>query len=477
MKNVWLLSILLALGSVTGSAQDRPANAAARAFGQAFADVYENVAPSVVVLEVARPEGAASESISPWDLFFRDQQPPQQRPRVEESEGSGFIISEDGYILTNAHVIEGADPKRGVTARRQDGSRLPLKVVGIDDKTDLAVLKADAKGLPAVQWGDSDAVRVGEFVCGIGAPFELDYTLTVGVISAKGRSNLTSTVYEDYLQTDAAINPGNSGGPLCDIDGRVIGVNTLINGISRGLGFAIPSKIARDVSGELIAHGRVVRPWLGIRIETLSEQPALQKMMGRDDGVLVRTIEPDAPAAKSKLRPADVIVAVDGKSVASARELQQTILGKKVGQIVQLKVWRRGANDGEFLNIGVTTEELPASPMIAGRRQREPFRPPVDERGKSGGAAVYGLEVQELSPPMAKELGIAGGGVIVTNVLEGSPAELAGLLRQDVITAVGQEPVRDASSFAAALQKLAKDEAAVLLVERRGKKTYAILKP
>jgi Do/DeqQ family serine protease len=477
VKPVLLLTAMLALGPLTAGAQDRPTAAVARAFGQAFAEVYEKVAPSVVVLEVARAEGDVAAGVNPWDFFFRDQRAPQRRPRVEESEGSGFIIREDGYILTNAHVIAGADPEGGVIARRQDGSRLPVKIVGVDDKTDLAVLKADMKGLPAVQWGESDSVRVGEFVCGIGAPFELDYTLTVGVISAKGRSNLTSTVYEDYLQTDAAINPGNSGGPLCDIDGRVIGVNTLINGISRGLGFAIPSNIARQISNELIANGRVVRPWLGIRIETLSEQPALQEMIGREEGVLVRTIEPDAPAAQSRLRPADVIVEVDGQPVSSARELQQAILRKKVGQSVQLKVWRREARDGKFLTIAVTTEELPASPQIVSRRPREPFRPPVDEEGNSVGAAAYGLEVQDLPESVAKELGIAGGGIIVTNVQEGSPAELAGLQRQDVITAVGQEPVRDAASFAAALQKLTKDEAAVLLVERRGKKTYAILKP
>ncbi len=476
MKPV-LLSAWLLIGALTAATQPQPSTAVARAFGQAFADVYEKVAPSVVVLEVARAEGEVAARVNPWDFFFRDQRAPQRRPRVEESEGSGFIIREDGYILTNAHVIAGADPEGGVIARRQDGSRLPVKIVGVDDKTDLAVLKADTKGLPAVQWGESDAVRVGEFVCGIGAPFELDYTLTVGVISAKGRSNLTSTVYEDYLQTDAAINPGNSGGPLCDIDGRVIGVNTLINGISRGLGFAIPSNIARQISNELIANGRIVRPWLGIRIETLSEQPALQEMMGRDEGVLVRTIEPAAPAAKSRLRPADVIVEVDGQPVTSARELQQAILRKKVGQNVQLKVWRREARDGKFHTIAVTTEELPASPQIVSGRPREPFRPPVDEEGNPVGAAAYGLEVQDLPEPVAKELGIASGGIIVTNVQEGSPAELAGLQRQDVVTAVGQETVRDAASFAMALQKLNQDEAAVLLVERRGKKTYAILKP
>jgi serine protease Do len=256
MKFAGAMAFWLAVGVAGAAAQDR---GNLRALGNAFADVYEKVAPSVVVLEVSKaPEGAGGDAFG-WEFLFRDQGR-SRRPQVPESEGSGFIIREDGYILTNAHVIEGAAVEGGVVARRQDGSRLPLRIVGIDDKTDLAVLQADVKGLPAIEWGDSDKVRVGDFVCGIGAPFELDYTLTAGIISAKGRSNLTSTVYEDYLQTDAAINPGNSGGPLCDLDGRVIGVNTLINGLSRGLSFAIPSRLARSVSDELIETGRVVRP-------------------------------------------------------------------------------------------------------------------------------------------------------------------------------------------------------------------------
>lgn len=196
---------LAVLGLVIGEVSGNPA---ARALGDAFADVYEKVAPSVVVLEVTKPPGEGEDFN--WESFFGAPGGPR-RPRAQESEGSGFVIGADGYILTNAHVIAGADPENGVVARRQDGRRLPLKVVGVDEKTDLAVLKADVTDLPAVEWGNSDKVRVGEFVCGIGAPFELDYTLTAGVISAKGRSNLTSTVYEDYLQTDAAINPGNSG--------------------------------------------------------------------------------------------------------------------------------------------------------------------------------------------------------------------------------------------------------------------------
>ncbi|MGA0094126.1 MAG: trypsin-like peptidase domain-containing protein [Chthoniobacterales bacterium] len=459
----------LVLLSVVAAAQDPPAAASVRALGNAFSSVYERVAPSVVVLEVAKSEDASGTDAMLWDLLFPGQPGAGPRPRLEEAEGSGFIVREDGYILTNAHVVEGADPETGVVARRQDGTRLPLTIVGVDDKTDLAVLKADAEGLPAIEWGDSDRAKIGEFVCGIGAPFELDYTLTVGVLSAKGRSNLTrDTVYEDYLQTDAAINPGNSGGPLCDLDGRVIGVNTLINGLSRGLSFAIPSKLAREVSDALIAGGRVVRPWLGVRITTLGEEVALQEMLGIDRGVLVKTIEPDAPAASSELRPADVIVAVDGERVDTARDLQKAILRKKIGQQVDLKVWRRSTRDGAFRKIAVTTGELPAAPF-----QRLAFSAPTPSPREDGGrppagAAVWGLELEDVEP--------GSPGVRVTAVESGSPAAVADIEPGDIITGVGPEAVADEESFLAAMAKVAREEAAVLMIERGGKKTYAILK-
>ena len=472
MKNAFVP--LLAASALLSGAAETGANPALRSLGNAFADVYEKVAPSVVVLEVARRPGAGDDEAG-WNLFFRDRGM-RGEPPVEESEGSGFIIREDGYILTNAHVIEGADPRGGIIARRQDGTRLPLTIVGIDEKTDLAVLKAEATGLPAVKWGDSDKVRVGEFVCGIGAPFELDYTLTAGIISAKGRSNLTSTVYEDYLQTDTAINPGNSGGPLCDLDGRVIGVNTLINGLSRGLSFAIPSNIAREVSEELIANGRVLRPWLGIRIETLSDDPALQEMMGLAQGVLVRTIEPDAPAARSTLRPSDVIVAIDGKKVATARDLQQAVLRKKVGDTVELQVRRRGAEEGNFETVKVTTEELPTRPSLAGAawQRSRPDASAADD-GAAGSGSPWGFEAGDLSPEVSAALGVASG-AIVLHVEPDGPAERADLQRRDVITAVGQTAVADAAALRAAMELIPEGEAAMLLVERDGKKTYAILK-
>jgi S1-C subfamily serine protease len=464
MKPAAGLLLLLGLAAL-GRAQDAGAKASVRALGDAFASVYENVAPSVVVLEVTKPEDAASANAAAWDLLFPGQQEPDPQPRLEESEGSGFIIREDGYIVTNAHVVEGADPRRGVVARTKDGKRWPLTVVGVDNKTDIAVLKAEANGWPAISWGDSDKARIGEFVCGIGAPFELDYTLTVGVLSAKGRSNLTrDTVYEDYLQTDAAINPGNSGGPLCDLDGRVLGVNTLINGLSRGLSFAIPSRLARDVSDELIAKGRVTRPWLGVRISTLGEEPDMQRMMGIEKGVLVKTIEPDAPAARSELRPADVIVAVDGEEVQTARDLQKVILSKKVGQQVGLKVWRRNTRDNSFRQISVTTAELPDSPFGGGLKPAPvPLLPP-DSTEKTG-AGAWGFALEK-----------APEGARVAGVDPGSPADVAGIKAGDIITGIGADAVSDEATFVGAMEKIGRDEAAVLMIERDGKKSYAILK-
>jgi len=468
-----LLLVLAAL-ACPARAEEAAPKASMRALGNAFSGVYDTVAPSVVVLEVAKRGGSAPDDPVAWDLLFQGQQEPDQQPRLEESEGSGFIIREDGYILTNAHVVEGADPQNGVIARRQDGTRLPLTIVGVDDKTDIAVLKADAKGLPAIEWGDSDKAKIGEFVCGIGAPFELDYTLTVGVLSAKGRSNLTDTVYEDYLQTDAAINPGNSGGPLCDLDGRVIGVNTLINGLSRGLSFAIPSRLAREVSDALIDNGRVVRPWLGVRITTLGEEAALQEMMGIEKGVLVKTIEPDAPASRSELRPADVIVSVDGAGVETARELQREILRKKVGQKVDLKIWRRGARDGSFRQIGVTTGELPGSPF--GRRPKPAPTPRVQDDNDGGsGAALWGLGMEKVETDRSGDK-TAASGARVTEVDPGSPGAVAGVEPGDLITGVGADAVDDEASFVRAMEKFRPDEAAVLMIERDGKKTYAILK-
>src|SRR3954471_251130 len=363
------LSISFAAQSEAVASAAGPLNASAVEAGKdvvhqlnnAFAKVFETVAPGVVIIETSK-KSEVSESSPPDDLFF--QGPPDDNrsrknsgtPRAVQTEGSGFIVRPDGYILTNVHVIEDADK---IDVKLRDGREFPGRVVGGDEKTDIAVIKIDAKDLPFAQLGDSDAVRVGQFAFAIGAPFKLDYTFTYGVVSGKGRSKLLATSgysISDYLQTDASINPGNSGGPLCDIDGKVIGMNTLINGLNRGLGFAIPINLANEIGQQLIAGTKIVRPWLGIRIETLGDDQSIRELFkGLDKGVVVRTIEADAPAYKSDLRPFDVITQVDGTPVSTDTQLQREILKKKIGQSVELTVWRKG----QTLKIPVVAGELP----------------------------------------------------------------------------------------------------------------------
>src|SRR5881296_1756917 len=362
----------------------------AHQLNNAFAKVFETVAPGVVIIEISK-KNDGSES-SPFDDWFFQGQPDENNPRRNpggvrpvQSEGSGFIVRPEGYIFTNFHVVEGAEH---VDVKLKDGREFPAKVVGTDEKTDIAVIKIDAKDLPVVQLGDSDAVRVGQFAFAIGAPFKLDYTFTYGVVSGKGRSKLFTTggySISDYLQTDASINPGNSGGPLCDIDGKVIGMNTLINGMNRGLGFAIPINMAKEIGAELIAGHKIVRPWLGIRIETLGDDSEIRDLLkGAEKGVVVRTVEADAPAYKSNLRPFDVITQVDGTPVSTDTQLQREILKKKIGENVELTVWRKG----QTLRVPVTTGELPNE---ISRASNEPARPPQNREEEEVGK--FGLQV------------------------------------------------------------------------------------
>src|SRR6266700_4162000 len=407
----------------------------------AFAKVFETVAPSVVIIEISK-KNEISESSPLEDLFFQgppDENNPRRNPgalRPVQSEGSGFIVRPDGYIFTNFHVVEGADK---IEVKLRDGRNFPARVVGTDEKTDIAVVKIDAKELPVVQLGDSDTVRVGQFAFAIGAPFKLDYTFTYGVISGKGRNKLLATggySISDYLQTDASINPGNSGGPLCDIDGKVIGMNTLINGMNRGLGFAIPINMAKEIGAELIAGHKIVRPWLGIRIETLGDDPSIRDLLkGADKGVVVRTVEADAPAYKSNLRPFDVITQVDGTPVETDSQLQHEVLKKKIGQNVELTVWRKG----QMIKVPVRTGELPNE--IAERLH---------------------LSVQQ--------------GVIVTDVADNSLAAQQDVQREDIITEVDGKPITNVQSFREALNKADPRRGVLFYLDRKGNKTFAVLK-
>ena len=439
----------------------------------AFAKVFEIIAPSVVIIEISKKNDGTDGSAFD-DLFFQgppDENTPHRnfrRSQPVQSEGSGFIVRPDGYIFTNYHVVEGADK---ISVKLKDGREFSAKVAGTDEKTDIAVIKIDAKDLPVAQFGDSDAVRVGQFAFAIGAPFKLDYTFTYGVVSGKGRSKLIATggySISDYLQTDASINPGNSGGPLCDIDGKVIGMNTLINGLNRGLGFAIPSNMAQEIGNELMAGKKIMRPWLGIRIETLGEDSSIRDLFkGLDKGVVVRTIEADAPAYKSDLRPFDVITHVDGAQVASDTQLQHEILKKKIGQSIELTVWRKG----QTMKIPVKTGELPNEISRASNEPARPNQPGPEDTGK------FGMQVQDLTKEVAERLHLdVKQGVVVTDVADNSLASQQGIEREDVITEVDGKPVSNVKAFREALNKADPKRGVLLYLDRKGNKTFAVLK-
>ncbi len=438
----------------------------------AFAKVFETVAPSVVIIEVTKKADGNDTSLD--DLFFQapdDNDPHHGRgtPEPVQSEGSGFIVRPDGFIYTNFHVVEGAEK---VTVKLKDGREFPGKIAGTDEKTDIAVIKVDATNLPVVQLTDSDQVRIGQFAFAIGAPFKLDYTFTYGVISGKGRSKLLETGgynIADYLQTDTSINPGNSGGPLCDIDGKVVGMNTLINGLNRGLGFAIPSNLVNEIGMQLIAGNKIVRPWLGIRIETLGDDSSIRELFkGVDKGVVVRTIEADAPAYKSDLRPFDVITQIDGTPVTTDTQLQHEILKKKVGQNVELGVWRKG----QMMKIAVTTGELPNEIGQPSALQPAPRGEPRQED-----ANKFGLQLQDLTKEVATRLKLSvQQGVIVTDVADNSIAAAQDIQREDVITEVDGQPVTNVASFRAALSKADPRRGILLYLDRKGSRTFAVLK-
>jgi serine protease Do len=432
---------------------------------EAFEQVYDRVSPTVVVIDVAKST-ASSNTNNPFegfDFFFKGPKGDEGGEQPDQSEGSGFVIRADGYILTNNHVIDGADR---IQVKFKDGRVLSAKVIGADERTDIAVIKVEAANLPVVELANSDEVKVGQLVCAIGAPYKFEYTFTTGVVSAKGRNELLADKYEDYIQTDAAINPGNSGGPLCDIDSKVIGMNTLIHGLNRGLGFAISSNLAQQVSDQLISSGRIVRPWLGIIIESLTEQNRGDLFKGVDKGVLVRTIQADTPAAKSDLRPADVITEVDGVPVASAKELQREILKKKVGDQVSLGIWR----SGKKVTVPVKTEELPTESEHA---SVAPSAVPSPQSSNTS----FGIEVQDVTPELQKELALRSDtGVVVTDVVPNSPAALADIQPGDVITEVGRAAVLNLDAFQKALAEQKGKASLLLLLDRKGIKTYSIVK-
>ncbi len=453
-------------------------NKIAKSLGKVFADVAEKVSPAVVVITVTRNQSDFEESkessdkqSEPFEFFYKDskKRAPFSPQDQDESQGSGFIIRPDGYIFTSTHVIQGTDK---IKVRLKDGRIFNARVVGIpDEKTDVAVIKILAKRLPTVELGDSDAIRPGEWTIAIGAPFNLDYSVTVGVLSGKVRDHLGAAMYEEYLQTQATINPGNSGGPLLDIDGKVIGINTLIKtrpapGLSfynANVGFAIPIKLAEKIGNLLITKGKVERPWIGVEVRTLEESNEYKNVIkGVEKGVLITAIHPETPAYQSGLKPADVITSIDGTTVDTARELQRQVLDKKIGQSVHLAVVR----DGVPLIVEVKTSLQSSIRQISSRPSQH--RPPSN-------ATAYGMILQPLNQELIEQFNLnEKEGLFIMDVEEDSPATRCGLIPGMVITEVNGKKVFTVSALKGALRKIDSKHGSLLQISQAGTRSFII---
>ncbi len=425
----------------------------ARAFSRTFAQIAEQLKPSVVAIKVEKgsggpvsvrrfhrgPQGPHQDNPfqgTPFERFFGgngfggDEDGGFETPK-QVGAGSGFVVDARGYILTNNHVVEGADV---IKVRFADGRELPAKITGTDPKTDLAVIKVEAGNLVAAKLGDSEKLAPGEWVIAIGNPFGFDHTVTVGVISAKGRSGVGGGPYEDFLQTDAAINPGNSGGPLVSLDGEVIGINTAIKGIGTMIGFAIPSTMVRPIADQLIATGHVRRPYLGILMQDVTPELAAGLGGGAPPkGALVGQVEPTSPAARAGVQPGDVIVSVDGAAVDGSKSVQKAVLRKRLDEKVALKVWR----GGKELTLAATTAEHPGD--AADKKQ-------VAGADGPSGKGRLGVELQSLTPEIAERLGLGGAdkGAVVAGVRPDGPAFEAGVREGDLIVEIDRQPVTSA---------------------------------
>ena len=426
------------LGSLPSGTQPRLIPAALPIPSGSFAQVAENVAPAVVNINtVTRVSGR-----TPVEEFFGDEffkrffGDAPERQQVQRSLGSGVIVDPSGIVLTNAHVVERASEIEVSTA---DGKKHKAKLAGVDRKTDLAVLKLQGGGpYPAANLGDSDTVKVGDWVLAIGSPFGLQKTVTAGIISAKGRS-IGQGPFDDFLQTDAAINPGNSGGPLVNMSGEVVGINSAIlsrTGGNVGIGFSIPVNMAKRIYTELAAKGKVTRGWLGVSIQPLTPELAKGFGLKEPNGVLISDVMQQSPAAAAGIASGDVIIEFDKKKVDSPQELQKVVAATPPGRAVPLKVWRDKSEKSLEIKIGETPDEAVA----------------LKSTNKS--KTLLGLDVRPLTPELARQLNLrTPEGVIVFAVEEESAASEAGLQRGDVIREVNRQKVRSIQDF----EKITKD--------------------
>jgi len=437
-------------------------------FKNGFSSVIDPALPAVVNIsstKVIRTRNVPNSILS--DPFFRQffgDQFGQQQPKTqrEQSLGSGVIVNSNGYILTNNHVVAGASEVEVFTPDRK---KYKAKIVGTDSRTDIAVLKIDATGLPTLALGDSSKLKVGDIVFAIGDPFGIGETATMGIVSATGRA-LGGAVeqYEDFIQTDASINPGNSGGAMIDLHGNLVGINTAIlsgGGGNEGIGFAIPVNMARNVMDQIVEHGKVIRGYLGVTIQDVDPGMAKAFGLGQGGGALVSDVSPDSPAGKAGLQRGDIILKLNGNEVAGRNELSLRIAEMAPGTVAHLQIYRNGKTQ----ELNVTVGEFPEK-AAAG------------QPAQGGGGAAIGLHVQNLTADLAQQLGLPAGtaGVVVTDVDPSSAAAEAGIRRGDVIQEVNRKPVRDVEQYRQALAG-AGNQPVLLLVNRRGTTIYMVIEP
>jgi serine protease Do len=437
------------------------------AFEEAAAKVNASVVPifSEQVVEERGPFSMPNDQFRDFfgDEFFRrffgnPRGGGQQRVR---GLGSGVIVSKDGYILTNNHVVREADK---VTVMLGENKKYTAKVIGTDPQTDLAVIKISASDLPAATLGNSDDARIGQWVIAVGNPFELLHTVTAGIISAKGRSSVGLTQYEDFIQTDASINPGNSGGALADLDGNVIGINTAISspsGGSVGIGFAIPINMARQVMDELVSKGKVTRGYLALMPQDIDENIAKAWKLKSTDGALVGDVTANGPADKAGIKRGDVITSFNGKKIENSTQLRQVVAQADPGSTAKVNLLR----DGREMPVSVVLGERPKDPS---NRGDEDENAPEEKAGEK-----LGLTIQTLTPDISQQLGYRNeDGVVVSSVTSGSPADEAGLRRGDLIKEVNRTEVRTVQEFKRLVARVQSDDSIVLLVNRRGQNTF-----
>lgn len=460
------ISLLLCFSLVAQGGCESKGKTEIIGFPQSFADLADKAKPAVVNISTTstvkipgnpfrqffgHEQGGQNE---PFDDFFKRffNEVPDQEMK-QKSLGSGFIIDKDGFIITNNHVVDNADE---IKVKLSDGREYKAKVIGRDSKTDLALIKISSpfENLPVLALGDSDKMRVGDWVMAVGNPFGLEQTVTQGIISATGRV-IGSGPYDNFLQTDAPINPGNSGGPLVNLKGEVIGINSAIVPGGQGLGFAIPSALARSITNQLKEKGKVVRGWIGVTIQTVTPDLAASFGMKEAKGALVGDVVKGGPAEKGGIKTGDIIITFDGKNVKTSNDLPRLVAETAVGKTVDVTIIRESKETHLSVKVEEMTEEKVAS------QSSEPVQ-------------SFGMKVDNLTPQLRQQLGISEkSGVVVMNVEQGSLADESGIQSGDIIKEVNRKTVKNMSDYNAAMASIGKGKP-VLMLLKRGKQTFFV---